>query len=281
MRILLLDTSNHLGIFTMNFTLGRGFEDTASQDAKMPTSSDEADRWPSPNRFDSNGYRLPFASRLLEDALDYPPDGAPEPSDELTTRETLDWLGSPSVKPTLQQWKQTVVADEKLRAKIQPDMSVDFETSSNIIKTLTSLCSQTTSQPATDDALKLTAQTAATLVHANDHPGSPFLGLVKAGQAHWRYGVAVRLLITVFCDLTAHDSGYFMTLLGGPAPQPITDERLLTDTIRTDNWPVVVDSEKDGRFGFKYLSVDYSWLEVDAEQKAREQQQPNPREYLL
>ena len=213
-------------------------------------------------------HELPFAGQLLEDFLDYRrPSGAP---DHLTTQELIEWISSSPVKALLEQWKKHVVDDRAMRAMIQPGISTDYITASDTIDALVGLCyrADPASDLLSDDAFEATAYFAARIAHVSDRPGTPFTGLEDAGQLHWCYEGAVRLLITVFSDLVANKDGHFMTMLGGPAPPPITNKRL-----RIDNTPVSKDSEKSGPFAPQNVKADYSFLELGARRKAMDEGQ--------
>ncbi|KAK5128784.1 hypothetical protein LTR85_000117 [Meristemomyces frigidus] len=221
-----------------------------------------------PGRTDSDAYRVPFDSRLLEGALGFAPKGAP---DSLTNAELLAWISSAPVRSSLEHWKRHVVDNPKMRAMVQPGMCADYNVSCDTIDTLTGLCSQASSQPSADEAFETTAHFAADIANASQHADSPLFELKEAGELHWCYGFAVRLLVTAFHDLitSKRSDGYFIELLGGPMPRPIRDRRLLDGMMRIDNSPLRKDNKARSPSGRGTQNAYYGRLETGAEQKAR------------
>lgn len=201
---------------------------------------------------DFNKYKPPFRSELLEQALDWPPKGAPDP---LTTSELLAWLESDSVLASLKQWHIHVLDREDQLKQVQPGFSLNSRHTSDTIDCLTMLCARASEhrEPSPSDAWEATAYFAAKLADASDIKGSPLQGMKAKGELHWCYDVAVRVLITVYCDLAKAQATYFSTLLGCQklkAPRVKDMRRII------DNRPIDKDSEMDGVYGYRAVSPD-------------------------
>ena len=215
-------------------------------------------------------YKLPFESRLFEEALDWPPQRGP---DTFTTAELLAWTRSPNVVSHLRRWKEAVVDRQEVRAVIMPCIRLSYQECGETISQLVGMCydRRTREAPVQTDGFEVAASIAAALVVDGDVQGSPFLGRLGSETVGWCFEVSVRLLITVFNDLVHQANGHFKQLLGGPRVRPIRDQDLLEWRPIIDNTPVSQDSEKFGTHGYRNLGIDFSWLELDAREKAEQE----------
>ena len=134
--------------------------------------------------FDPNAYNLPFQSRLLDDALGFPPPNEP---DDLTLREKLAWLESPSMLPLLRKWRAEVFDPKEIRAQIEHVCPTDFSNVSDMINSLIGLCFAALGgqKPSHNGAFEATACTAATLVSTNDNHGSLLEGMEAKCEVYW------------------------------------------------------------------------------------------------
>jgi hypothetical protein len=170
----------------------------------------------------------------------------------MTVAETLDWISSDLVCKRLKLFKSHIFDDRDMRWWLEGGFSTDYKHSWDTIDTLVRLCVgtygvQTTKEISKSDGFEATAWIAIQLVLDDESgSGSPFHGLRRAGSEEWCINVAVRLLVTVFCDLLRSPNGYFAKLLGGPRPKPIKDTKYRKRVMIVDNSPVVRDSEMKG-----------------------------------
>ncbi|RMX93397.1 hypothetical protein D0867_14218, partial [Hortaea werneckii] len=212
---------------------------------------------------DLDAYKMPFDGELLERFLDYPPVEAPG---IMTVDSLLKWISSTEVKGYLQQWKNRVLSLEKRCAMIETSFSLGERSAWDIIDTLARLCFSCDSSSVFDlgDAFEMTAYVARCIALASDRKGTPLQGIV-AKKPYWSFEVAVRLLITAYCDMRDHNTGHFMRLLEGPALPRFTAQelRLSHGMVRFNNKAAFKDSEKEGLWAYNNLKVDWSFLNLD------------------
>ena len=205
---------------------------------------------------DFKKHELQFSSALLEDAIQSPPKGAPDP---LTRRELRSWLESPTVLDYLKLFKSDVVDPAGRRMLLEPGFCVDEKALSDTIDTLVNLCYgvNVDKAPLPDDAFDATALIARSIVQDNDHVGSPFHGLTTMEEMRWCFDVTVRLLITVFCDLVDKEDGYFMDLLGGAKVKRTGELEFRGKSYHLDNSTTLKERQMVRRLGFNKLCKDY------------------------
>lgn len=212
---------------------------------------------------DLDAYKLPFDGELLERFLDYPPVEAPG---MMTVDSLLEWISSTEVKGYLQQWKNRVLRLEKRCAMIETSFSLGERSAWETIDTLVRLCFSCESSSVfdLDGTFEMTAYVARCIALASDRKGTPLHGIV-AKQPNWSFEVAVRLLITAYCDMRDHNTGHFMKLLEGPALPRFTARKLRFGhgTVRFNNKVAFKDSEKEGQWAYNNFKVDWSFLNVD------------------
>lgn len=210
-------------------------------DAEMSEESELPDM----TGVDLDAYKLPFDGELLERFLDFPPVEAPG---MMTVDSLLKWISSTEVKGYLQQWKNRVLSWEKGCAMIETSFSLSERSAWDTIDTLVHLCFSCDSSSVFDsgDAFEMTACVARCIALASDRKGTPLQGVV-AKQPYWSFEVAVRLLMTAYCDMRDHNTGHFMKLLEGPALPRFTARklRLSHGMVRFNNKAAFKDSEKD------------------------------------
>lgn len=76
--------------------------------------------------------------------------------------------------------------------------------------------------------------------------------------------MAVRLLITAYCDMRDRDTGHFMKLLEGPALPRFTAQKLRSShgMVRFNNESAFKDSENEGPWDYNNFKVDWSFLNL-------------------
>ena len=106
----------------------------------------------------------------------------------------------------------TVIENERLRAYVESGFSIDYQTASDTIDTIRTLCFKASSEAEypTNDAFEATACTAASIVQISntaDDKCSPIKGM-NGANLDWCYTVVICLLITIFHDLKTTKDGY-------------------------------------------------------------------------